>query len=205
MGKPAEVSESNIRKTRPANYLFRAAAAHVRAHVTRTTPANAAVSMFGRDVVTSTVLRAASNPATTTGSGWADSLARLSIEDLIAAVASLSAGADVITRGTAIPFDGFASIKIPGRSFAANNADAGQWVAEGAPIPVRALTFTSGVTLTPHKVGVMVTYSREMAESSAIEQISRAMISEAVGQALDAALFSNSGATQRGRRACSTA
>jgi hypothetical protein len=109
---------------------------------------------------------------------------------MIAAVASLSAGADVITRGTIVPFDGFGSIRVPGRAFAANNADAGQWVAEGAPIPNRQLSFTSGVTLTPRKLAVLVTFSREMAEASAIEAISRAMISEAVGLALDAQLFS---------------
>jgi hypothetical protein len=56
---------------------------------------------------------------------------------------------------------------------------------------VRQQTFTSGVTLTPHKVAVMVTFSREQAEASAIEQISAALISESVGLALDAGLFSN--------------
>jgi hypothetical protein len=192
MGKLQPLEESSIRKTRPCNYLFRSVAANVRAHVTRSTPEACARALFGRDVVTDLILqRAASGPATTTTTGWADSLARLAIEDLIAAVASLSAGADLINRGTLLPFDGFASIRVPGRSFAANNADAGQWVAEGAAIPVRALAFTNGVVLSPHKVAVMVVFSREQAESSAIEQISRAMISEAVAQALDAALFSN--------------
>ena len=123
--------------------------------------------------------------------GWAAELARLAIDDTIAAVASLSAGADIIGRGLRVPFDGYAAIRIPGRIFAANYADAGNWIAEGAAIPVRAQQFTTGPTLQPHKVGVMVTFTREMAEASAIEQISRAMISEAVGLALDAALFSN--------------
>jgi hypothetical protein len=72
-------------------------------------------------------------------------LARAAIDDTIAAAASLSAGADIITRATRLNFDGFGSIKVPGRAFAANNADAGQWVAEDAPIPNRALSFTSGV------------------------------------------------------------
>src|SRR5262249_4490131 len=82
------------------------------------------------------------------------------------------------------------SIRVPGRAFAANNADAGQWVAEGAPIPNRALSFTSGPTLTPKKVGVLTTFSREQAEASAIEVISQTMISEAVGVALDTQMFS---------------
>jgi len=176
-------------RKRAADYLYRAAASYIRSHVTRGKPEDAARELFGRDSVTELVLRAASSGATTTGSGWADSLARASIDDTIAAIASLSAGADVISRGTRVNFDGFGSIKIPGRAFAANNADGGQWVAEDAPIPNRALSFTSGVTLTPRKVAVLLTFTREMSESSAIEQISKAMVSEALGLALDAAMF----------------
>src|SRR5262245_55961775 len=119
MGKVAELSEPTIRKARPSVYFFRACASHVRAHFTRPTPEAAARDLFGRDVVTDVVLRAASAPATTTTSGWASQLAASTIDDTIAAVASLSAGADVIARGTRVNFDGFASIKIPGRAFAA--------------------------------------------------------------------------------------
>jgi hypothetical protein len=179
-----------LKTARPATYLFRIAAAHVHACVRNSTPESAARALFD-DTATNLVLRAASAPATTTTTGWAAELARLSITDTVAAIASLSAAADVINRGTMVGFNGFASIRIPGRIFTANYADAGQWVAEGSPIPVRQLNFTSGVTLQPHKVAVIIPFSREMAEASAIEQMSRSMVSEAVGLALDAAMFSN--------------
>jgi hypothetical protein len=63
-------------------------------------------------------------------------------------------------------------------------------VPEGGSIPNRQLTFTGGLTLVPRKLAVLVSFTREMSESSAIEQISRAMISEAIGLALDAQMFS---------------
>jgi hypothetical protein len=47
------------------------------------------------------------------------------------------------------------------------------------------------VTLTPRKLAVIVVFTREQAESSAIEVIARAMIGEAVGLALDATMFGN--------------
>jgi hypothetical protein len=147
--------------------------------------------MFGKDEATELVLRAATGAATTTGASWASALAHQIIDDTIAAAASISAAADVIARGTRVNFDNAGSIRIPGRTFSTNNADAGQWVAEGAPTPVRPLSFTTGVTLTPRKLAVIIVFTREQAESSAIEVIARAMISEAVGLALDATMLGN--------------
>jgi len=184
------IEDGSIRKARPSIYLFRAAASFVHGYAQGSLPEKAARSLFGSDPVTAEILKAATGPATTTQTGWAAELARLAIQDMIAAVASLSAGADLITRATIVPFDGFANIRVPGRAFAANNQDAGQWVAEDAPIPNRQLSFTGGLTLAPRKLAVLVSFTREMSEASAIEAISRAMISEAVGLALDAQIFS---------------
>jgi hypothetical protein len=72
--------------------------------------------------------------------------------------------------------------------------DAGSWVQEGAPIPVRQLNFTGGLTLVPHKVAVIVVFTEEMVQSSAIEITSRAMLSEALGLALDSAMFGSAAA-----------
>ena len=137
------------------------------------------------------MLRAASNPATVGDPNWASALAREVIDDTIAAAASLSAAADVIVRGMRVNFDSAGSIRIPGRSFSANNADAGNWVGEGQPIPVKPLAFTDGLILEPRKLAVIVVFTTEQAASSAIEVIARAMISEAVGLALDATMFDN--------------
>jgi len=83
MGKLQPAEEGSIRKARPSVYLFRAAACHLRGHVERSTPETIARQMYRGDPVTPTVLRAATSPATTTGVGWADSLAALTIEDLV--------------------------------------------------------------------------------------------------------------------------
>jgi hypothetical protein len=146
---------------RPSDYLFRAAAVYARAHITKTNSARALQELFGHDPVTELIMRGATASATTTDTSWASAIAREVIDDTIAAVASLSAAADVLDRGTRVNFNGAASIRIPGRAFAANNADAGQWVAEGAAIPVRALNFTEGLILEPRKLAVIVTFTRD--------------------------------------------
>jgi Phage capsid family len=99
----------------------------------------------------------------------------------------LSAGAALIARGTKVNFGGYASIRIPGRVFDPNNA--GAWVGEGQPIPARNLA-VSGAVLSPRKLAVIATFTREVAESSNVEAVARASISESAAVALDAAMLS---------------
>ena len=177
-------------RRRAADYLFRAAASHVFAHATKSTASRAAEALFGRDVVTDEIIRrAASVQATVASPSWAGALAEAAIDDTIQALATLSAAAGLIQRGMKVDFAGRVSIRIPGRLLDAN--DAGFWLGEGQPIPVRNLRITSGPTLTPHKLLVIVGFTREMTEQSAIEQISRALIQEATALRLDATLFGN--------------
>jgi len=185
MGK--ELTESSIKKIRPSVYLYRAGAACVRAHVTGTSPEIAARGLFGSDLITGTVLRSATSQATLGTPAWAGALGQAAVDDSIQAIATLSAGAALIQRGMKIDFAGRASIRIPGRVLDAS--DAGQWTGEGKPIEMRSQRMTSGPTLTPHKLCVLTSYTREQAEHSAIEQISRALISESTGLALDKTLF----------------
>jgi hypothetical protein len=147
MNKPVSLDYRN----RASEHLYRAAAAHVRSFVTNTSAERAAKDLFGTDEATELILKASTGAAKTTTSGWADTLAHQAIDDSTAAMTSLSAATDVISRGTKVNCDSFASIRFPGRSMSA--ADAGNWVAEGAPIPNRAQAFTSGVVLTPQKTG----------------------------------------------------
>src|SRR5262245_52316037 len=81
-----------LERPRAATYLARAATAHVRAFLTGATPANIAKSLWGDDV-TNLILRAATTPATTTTSGWAQQLAATAIVDLIQSITSISAAA----------------------------------------------------------------------------------------------------------------
>ena len=176
-------------KPRASTYLFRACAAHLRAHVSRSSPEREAKSMFGDDAVTDIVLKAASQPAAISGtSGWAASLAGIAIYDLVQTAASLSAAADIINRGLKLNMDGIAEYRVPGRVL--NAAAAGQWIGEGLAAPVRALSFANDAVLRPRKLQVLTTYSRESAEHSNIEAIVRQTLGEATGLALDLQMFS---------------
>ena len=187
---PIKPDFSSLRTHSPATFIHRAASAHLRSFVTGgIAPTDAAKAMFGDDGATELVLKAASAPATTTTSGWAQSLAGIAVYDLVQSITSLSAGADVIDRGLKLNMDGIAEARVPGRVL--NAAAAGQWVVEGAAVPVRALSFTNAAILRPRKLSVISTYSREMAESSNIEAVVRATLGEAVGLALDAQMFSS--------------
>ena len=189
MSSRASPSPERRIAARPAIYLCRAAAAHLRGFITNQTPECAAKELFGDDAVTDIVLRAATTPAAISGtSGWAASLAGVAIYDLIQTAASLSAAADVINRGLKLNMDGIAECRVPGRVL--NAAAAGQWVAEGMAAPVRALSFANDAILRPRKLQVLTTYSRELAEHSNIEAIVRQTLGEATGLALDLQMLS---------------
>ena len=85
-----------------------------------------------------------------------------------------------------------ASVTVPGRAVTA--ADAGSWVQEGYPIPVRQYNFPSA-KLQLQKLAVIVTMTREITEASNIEDVLRMLLTDAAGMALDMAMFSTSAAT----------
>jgi hypothetical protein len=180
----------------PGVYLYRAAAAYLRAGADRSgrlSPESATKQLFGDgDAPTmAMVRRAASGPATTSGVGWADALAALSVFDAVAAPTTLAASATLIANALHVNLDGFAQVVIPTRTV---NADAaGQWVGEAGAKPVRGLHFDS-LVLEPRKLSVVSVFTREMSESSNIENVVRQTLSESAGLALDAALLSPFGA-----------
>jgi hypothetical protein len=176
------------RDLRPATYLYRAGASHVKSFLTKATAEKSAQELFGRDEVTMLVLRGTATQAATSSPSWAGALAHTVIDDSIAAITSVSAAAALIGRGMRLDFAGAAQLKIPGHLVDAS--DAGGWVAEGQAIRVRNQRYNAGVTLAPRKLMVITTYSREMAASSNLEAISQSLITEATSLALDKALFS---------------
>jgi len=144
--------------------------------------------MFADDRVTDVILRSATTPATTTTIGWAKELAATSILDLVQSITSLSAAAEVIDGGLKTNLDGVAELRIP--ACVLNAAAAGAWVAEGQPTPVHALSFSNAAILHPRRLSVISIFTREMAESSNIENITRQTLGEATGLALDQKMFS---------------
>jgi hypothetical protein len=179
---------------RPAKYVWRAAAATLRGFVGGMSPTAMARNMYGDEPVTSLVLRGATTQAVTTVPAWAGAVAVQSVSDAIEEVVALSAVGAVLRAGALnVDLGRNASVRVPGR--ATHVADAGQWVQEGHPIPARALNILAGPVLTPTKLAVLVTMTREMTEASNIEDVVRVLLTEAAGIALDAAMFSTNAAT----------
>ena len=146
--------EDRVQRLRPATYLFRAASAYARSHVTGAGAEAEVEALYGdRDKATSYLVRAASNPATLVEPGWAGAIAQVSVSDLVAALTTLSAGAELIARGTRVDMTGVAHLTVPGR--VVNAAAAGAWVREGSAIPVRSQSITSGAVLEPRKLAVI--------------------------------------------------
>jgi hypothetical protein len=148
--------------------------------------------MYPDDPVTPLVLRAASSPATMTDPGWAGPLARKVVSSLLQEIVSISAAANLLVRALPLNFDRAAQIQLPGRNLAA--AADSPWIGEGQPIPVRDYT-TNMLTLRPHKMATITTYTAELARASNIEEIVRSLISEAAALQLDATLFSTTAET----------
>jgi hypothetical protein len=172
---------------RPAVAVYRAAAATVRAFADKVTPTLAARSLFGNDPVVDLILRAASSPASVSNSSWAGVLAQQAIDDFVAGITALSAAAGLISRGMRISLDGLASVRVPLRTF--DTAAAGSWVAEGGAIRVRNLNVGAGATLYPRKMAVITAFTGEVAQSSNVEAVARAAVSEAASQVLDQTMF----------------
>jgi hypothetical protein len=131
------------------------------------------------------LLRAAVAPAMTSVTGWAAELAQRVVHDALDALGPASAGAELLRRGLVLSFDGAGSISAPG--FVAEFGNAG-WVAEGNPIPVRALSAIPAI-LNPHKLGAIAVLTREMLESSNAEALIEDALVRAAGRMLDEVLF----------------
>lgn len=127
------------------------------------------------------VLRAAATPASIATSGPIATVT----QTFLAALTPASAGADLLARAVQLNFAGAAQISVPG--IALPVAD---FVAEMAPFPVVQAPTGPGVTLTPHKLGVLTELTGEMMKSSNAEAMVRQVLVESTGPALDKALFS---------------
>jgi hypothetical protein len=135
------------------------------------------------------IQRAASTPATTTTAGWAQELAQVRIEDLLATFGPASCGAALLRRGNVLTFAGANKITVPGISTAA--AGFTSFIVQGAPIPVRQFVTSAGVTLDPRKFATLIPLTRETIESSNAEALTKMVMIPSLDAALDAALFSS--------------
>jgi HK97 family phage prohead protease/HK97 family phage major capsid protein len=145
-------------------------------------------------IVADIVLRAASAPALTTVAGWAQELAQTTYTALMPLLMPNAILTRLAPRGLALSFGSAGRIVIPTRSRTPSLA--GSFVGEGLAIPVRQGAFTSQ-TLTPKKMAVITTWTREMDEHSipAIEGLLREAIQQDTSVAIDSVLIDANPAT----------
>ena len=138
--------------------------------------------------------RAASAPAMTTVTGWAAELVQQINSDVMETLMPKSVYPRLSNLGLSLSFGRSGRIAIPTRS--RTPTIAGSFVGEGAPIPVRQGAFTAQI-LTPKKMAVISTWTREMDEHSipAIEPLIRQAIQEDTAVSLDSVLIDTNAAT----------
>jgi HK97 family phage prohead protease len=215
-GAPAIVRSSSLKERDPIEYFVRAGTTLYAAKIWGMMPEQARQKIYGDDDATrmvcdifirgvvpevvrgrvgmDLVLRAESAPAFTTVTGWAAELVHQIYTDLMPLLIPHAIYTRLAQRGLALSFGRAGRIIIPTRSRVPSLA--GSFVGEGQPIPVRQGAFTSQ-TLTPKKVGVITSWSREIDEFSipAIEGVLREAVQVDTGVAIDTILIDANPAT----------
>lgn len=188
---PAEILVPK-KKVHPVDYLVRAALITAKSRIDGATLDDTRKKIYGDDEATrafcNVVLRAASAPALTTVPGWAQELVRTVWAAFMEVLLPMAVYPRLSAAGLSLTFGGNGRIVIPTRNLTPSIS--GSFVGEGQPIPVRQGSFASQ-TLTPKKMAVITTWTREMDEHSmpAIEGLLRQAILEDTAISLDAILL----------------
>ena len=192
------------KKVQPIDHLCRAITVALKHHdqkgqftldqVLRNTYGENEQSEVTRVILGQMVAKAAAIPADTTTTGWAVELVQTVIGEFIAALMPLSIYPKLAAKGGSFSFGRNGTISLPSRNTTATIG--GSFFAQGAAIPVRQGAFTA-ITLTPKKMGVITTLTREITEHStpSIEGIVRQAILEDTALAIDAILLDANPAT----------
>jgi hypothetical protein len=156
------------------------------------TPETIAKSMWGDDAATHAVTRAATQPATTTGTGWADDLAISALSDLlISGLGPASASGAVFARCQQLRFVEN-TIMVPGIASAANNV---AFIAQNAVVPTLQIDLSAVSMVSRRKLVSNFVFTAEMLRASYAESLARAAITESVNLAIDKILFDANPAT----------
>jgi HK97 family phage major capsid protein len=147
---------------------------------------------FGDSEVVRSIVKSVSNPAMSDVPGYAQELTQTAYGQFMDLLREESLLARCVPLSQQHRFgQGVSSIYIPKRTGSPTQA-AGAFRAEGSPIPVKGLTFTSQ-TLTPKNLGVILTATAEMLRRSSLDLASyfqKAMVSD-TGTSLDALFVSD--------------
>ena len=180
------------KKSEPKDLIIRSAVVQVLSHIEKRSTLDVLQARYGADESIKALLdittKAASAPAMTTTTGWAAELVQTATLDLIDTLVASSIYPTLRAIGGKFTFGRNGVVSLPARS--ATPSVAGSFVGQGAPIPVRQAAF-SATPLTPKKMAVITTFTREIAEHSTpdIEQVLRNAIQEDTGVAIDTVLL----------------
>jgi HK97 family phage prohead protease len=196
-GRPFAMPRKQIK---PVDYLFRALTVQLKHYDQRGQKSLIDVmkDTYGEDVQVKAMLdwvtRAAVVPATTTVTGWAAELVQTGYGEFFEALFPQSIYAPLRAKGGTFTFGRNGVITLPTRSRSA--AISGAFVLQGNAIPVKQGQFST-ISLTPKKMAVISTFTREISEHStpAIEAMIREAIVNDTAVAIDAVLMDNGAAT----------
>jgi len=170
----------------PAALLFRTAFVVARSHIEKRPMDDIIRNTYGGSKDLEALVRAVTDPAMTTVTGWAAELVGETIGAFI----------DVLRPNSVffnVPMSTFtfgrSKLRLPTRNSGKLNGD---FVAEGAPIPVKSVVLGS-VLLEPHKLGVITTMTRElqMLSDPAAEPLFREMMIGDTRETIDSLFMDN--------------
>jgi hypothetical protein len=167
---------------------LRAAAYLARGHALQSDPSVLAKD----DDAVGVVLRIAKNPTNIGTGGTAAQLAATKVVDDAAPLSGPSAGMELGRRGLRVEFGRAAAITIPTR--VCNASDAGGFVAENDPIPVKVMALT-GVSLTPTRLACIAVFSNDLLRTSNADRVVPQVRNEVGLLKYDAELFSATAAS----------
>lgn len=177
-----------VREPKPGDLIVRAGVCSLLGFMSQRDPIQVLEERYRDHEATNAYVRAAVDPAKTTVSGWASELIVTDTIDFLESLTDLSFYPRIAALGFNLQFgQGRGAIKVPARS--SSPSISGSFVAEGSPIPVRRVGLTSA-TLSPHKMGVISYFTREMAKYSTpqIEGLLRQYIREDTADTVDTLL-----------------
>jgi len=180
-------------KSEPGELMAKVATANFIAHVERKNVDQVLEERYKADDRVNAVIKTATSIATTTQAGWAAELLRNDVAGFIDALRPVSVYGQLASMGTMIDFGNANTITVPRRNAAGNLS--GAFVGETGVIPVKQGT-TAAAQLNRYKMGVISTYSKELARVSTpqIEGLIRTAMLQDTADALDAALLDGSAA-----------
>lgn len=193
-GGNAPTVPAQVKNEKPGDLLVKHAVVQFLSYVKQVSPITIAERAYANDQRVDAIVRTAVEPATTTNAGWAAELIETDSTAFLQSLEPVSVYAQLRSLGVALQFGRNGSILTPQRGGGREDL-AGSWVGESNPIPVKRTTF-GGKTMNRYKLGVISTFSRELANQSIpqIEGLIRQQIIDDTAYRLDMSLLDGAAA-----------